>query len=996
MMRNKAETWKRYYESIVIRGKFQNPAIKADFERLFRYWKDSREKMPMAEWQMMQNNWGDLAGKVSKDVNDTWRDFCNLFAGNCVQSASEDKYIDPEFIAALQEVFGETPPKKVTPPQKVTPPPKKVTPPKTKTVPPPKTETPPKPETETKPEDETRVFAKFIHFGSAVTSFMLFVLTFVVLNFDIYAEFLLLFAGIVPLWLLIKAAVKYKIKFFPALCNIGFFCLISLAFAFLMTTDLPRRTIGSILAILPLLTMTGQIITLKSIRFISIYPCLLFSILFFTHITDLKDVHRPQFKFISNSAGQPETKHPSGNVNNPPSPTLPRKQETGEQPLKVVSTVDTDIYVVKAGDYPAKIAGKLGVSISDLLKANNMTAEESKKIRIGQRLLVPKKNSGKQAELPKKASPGKAEKTTPAKDSIAPTVVEEKDISKPVAAPEAEKTVSNSAKSNIFEMQQNFELMIGAFSPEQQNALRNCLRCLLLMEELFSNPKYRKKPEQQNLLKKIQTLCRQIFTVDKTAWESLAYGIFPEIQDAVKKNTPRNFDVLSRQLIRDYQIRTQEKQNYRSGINVKIWTGRNHRLWSDEFFNFKDASFVRYGMTDIELFNLKKQYFPETKSAWLTTCYEGWIYVPAIQKYEFQVQYVLQNQRLPLYGNYAVYLDGNITAQSISETSAKKQLPKKFSVALTRGFHKLTLIKEVFKSRPGNGHLQISFRSSSNGKFTTLTAGHFYYLDNQNTLAVSPVAPAPAAPAAPTESVRADLEKRFKDIIRSTPLRVKLSSFVSTAFDPRNVSGTALKWQPSTAYDDNNDSNIVKSPYRINLQKYLFPARRQKGMYLMSLNWNPARNSAYKSVFRGSIPITRLRENIFAQKNSEKVINAMLEALQKKTSLFAFYHYLVDLHIKSYSEEHKLLQQQLSQVKFSIRCNLVVAARITNSMSGKVETIEYPLHVYVPARTVNLIHGLRQTTHSNTSYRDQTFHTFGMLLGDSLIQDLRKKHKNAL
>lgn len=122
----------------------------------------------------------------------------------------------------------------------------------------------------------------------------------------------------------------------------------------------------------------------------------------------------------------------------------------------------------------------------------------------------------------------------------------------------------------------------------------------------------------------------------------------------------------------------------------------------------------------------------------------------------------------------------------------------------------------------------------------------------------------------------------------------------------------------------------------------------------------------------------------------------MLEALQKKTSLFSFYHYLVDLHIKSYSEEHKLLQQQLSQVKFSIRCNLVVAARITDSMSGKVETIEYPLHVYVPARTVNLIHGLRQTTHSNTSYRDQTFHTFGMLLGDSLIQDLRKKHKKAL
>ena len=977
MMRQKAETWKRYYESILTRGKFQNKAVKADFEKLLNYWKTSREKMPMTEWEAMVNSWGDLAGKVNKDVDAVWRDFCNMFAGNCVQTGNDDKYIDSDFIAALKEVFGETPP-----PKKVTPPPKTVTSPPKKVAPPPKKVTPPAPKAEPKPEDKTRVFAKFIHFGSAVTSFMLFVLTFAVLKFDIYAEFLLLFAGIVPLWLLIKAAVKYKIKFFPALCNIGFFCLISLAFAFLMTTNLPHRAIGVILAILPLLTMTGQIITLKSIRFISIYPCLLFSILFFTHITDLKDVHRPQFKFISNSAGQPETKHPSGNVNNPPSPTLPRKQETAEQPLKVVSTVDTDSYVVKAGDYPAKIARKLGVSISDLLKANNMTAEDFRRLRIGQRLIVPKKNSGKQAELPKEASTGKAEKTTPAKDSIAPAAVEEKDISKPVAAPEAEKTVSNSAKSNIFEMQQNFELMIGAFSPEQQNALRDCLRCLIVMEELFSNPKYRKKPEQQNLMKQIKTICQKIFAVDKTAWEALAFGTFPELQAAVQKNTPRNFDALCRLLIKEYQIRTNEKQNYLPGINVKIWTGRNHRLWTDKFFNFKNASFVRYGMTDIELFDLKKQYFPTTNITWLTTCYEGYIYVPAVNKYEFQVQCVLPRYLQSSLGNYAVYIDGEVYAKSISETIKNQKLPKNFSVVLERGFHKITVIREIFKRNPQNSNLKISFRTSTAKNFAPLTAGDFYYLKTVDTQS-----DIPDSPAVPT---RADLEKRFENIIRSAPLRVKLSNLVSADFDPREAGGTALTRQYP---NDNSNENIkiVKSPYKIDLQRYLFPRRYNKGEYVMSLHWNLNRNREYRSVFRGSTPVTRLKEKIFAPKNSEKVISALLDTLQKRTPVFSFYHYLVNLHIKSYSEEHKLLKQQASEVKFLIRCDIVIEARITDSLSGTVEKIEYPLHVFVPAQTVYLTGS--QTTHSTTSYRDQAFSTLGILLSESLIQDLRKKHK---
>ena len=46
-------------------------------------------------------------------------------------------------------------------------------------------------------------------------------------------------------------------------------------------------------------------------------------------------------------------------------------------------------YVVKSGDYPAKIAKKFGVSTSVLLEANKMTLEDAKKLKIGQKLVIP-------------------------------------------------------------------------------------------------------------------------------------------------------------------------------------------------------------------------------------------------------------------------------------------------------------------------------------------------------------------------------------------------------------------------------------------------------------------------------------------------------------------------------------------------------------------------------------------------------------------------------
>ena len=66
------------------------------------------------------------------------------------------------------------------------------------------------------------------------------------------------------------------------------------------------------------------------------------------------------------------------------------------------------IYVVKSGDYPAKIAKKFGVSVSALLEANKMTMEDAKKLQIGQKLTIPAKGAAKGKKVNKKTA-GKTE-----------------------------------------------------------------------------------------------------------------------------------------------------------------------------------------------------------------------------------------------------------------------------------------------------------------------------------------------------------------------------------------------------------------------------------------------------------------------------------------------------------------------------------------------------------------------------------------------------------
>ncbi len=51
-------------------------------------------------------------------------------------------------------------------------------------------------------------------------------------------------------------------------------------------------------------------------------------------------------------------------------------------------------YVVQSGDYPEKIARKHGISTAALMQANNLTEDTAKKLRVGQKLVIPGKTAG--------------------------------------------------------------------------------------------------------------------------------------------------------------------------------------------------------------------------------------------------------------------------------------------------------------------------------------------------------------------------------------------------------------------------------------------------------------------------------------------------------------------------------------------------------------------------------------------------------------------------
>lgn len=81
-------------------------------------------------------------------------------------------------------------------------------------------------------------------------------------------------------------------------------------------------------------------------------------------------------------------------VNTEPVSTVTRtttNTESAEATATVTDAGDHLIYIVQSGDYPGTIAKKHGIKVRDLMKANGLTEESARKIKVGQKLKIPKK-----------------------------------------------------------------------------------------------------------------------------------------------------------------------------------------------------------------------------------------------------------------------------------------------------------------------------------------------------------------------------------------------------------------------------------------------------------------------------------------------------------------------------------------------------------------------------------------------------------------------------
>lgn len=77
-------------------------------------------------------------------------------------------------------------------------------------------------------------------------------------------------------------------------------------------------------------------------------------------------------------------------------------------------TAEKGVYIVKAGDFPEKIARRHKVKLSALLKANNLTMASSRNLKIGQKLIIPGAGT---SEMP---APGEKTQEIPAPVPVAP------------------------------------------------------------------------------------------------------------------------------------------------------------------------------------------------------------------------------------------------------------------------------------------------------------------------------------------------------------------------------------------------------------------------------------------------------------------------------------------------------------------------------------------------------------------------------------------------
>ncbi len=69
------------------------------------------------------------------------------------------------------------------------------------------------------------------------------------------------------------------------------------------------------------------------------------------------------------------------------------KAETKGEAVKGNGVNGDGTYTVQPGDFPERIAHKLGVKVSELMKANNLTPDAAKRLQVGQKITVPGKSS---------------------------------------------------------------------------------------------------------------------------------------------------------------------------------------------------------------------------------------------------------------------------------------------------------------------------------------------------------------------------------------------------------------------------------------------------------------------------------------------------------------------------------------------------------------------------------------------------------------------------
>ena len=68
------------------------------------------------------------------------------------------------------------------------------------------------------------------------------------------------------------------------------------------------------------------------------------------------------------------------------------------------------VYIVKPGDFPERIAKRNNVKLADLLSANNLTIESSRKLRVGQKLVIPGAGAASASAAPRSTAKKSAEK----------------------------------------------------------------------------------------------------------------------------------------------------------------------------------------------------------------------------------------------------------------------------------------------------------------------------------------------------------------------------------------------------------------------------------------------------------------------------------------------------------------------------------------------------------------------------------------------------------